>query len=527
MISDMKTATMLKKRLSKKQMMIIGAVAAVPVIAAIVYGIYILLQQTAISTRANEEAPSNVIIQPSGTNQVQVSWETGTETSAVIEYGSSPDANSLTKVAISEATSRNHSVDISQLEPGTYYFQIRIGENVYDNGGVYWSFTVPGEEETSNEATSEATISPSVSTTVVPTPTPSKSPIQPADTEASSSATITPQPLTTPTPGINPAVSICTSTNCSQIQSNLGSLCTTQDYLKCIFSNSTATPTPSTQTASPSPTGNNAPTPTNASSTTYVNYYTKQLCKPTFLQANSCNSWSWSAMGDIDKACADTFTKYFVQCKSSSFSNPNSGTWYCNKTVTGSELTLPCDAAPTPAAGQSVFCRVRAETAEGGAKNATDWVEMNSTCPAYTGGNIDACEIQYLQSNNCRSWIWDLKNNKDTQCQAAFSKYFFQCTSNGNFAHLTTTPTPAWWYCNTTTEEHFFDFPCYNAPTPADGAQITCRVRAEDSYGGDGHSTAWTTTSVTCPTSTPTPSITATPTHTPTPTPTFTPTPTP
>ncbi|HRN69944.1 MAG TPA: hypothetical protein PLS49_02055, partial [Candidatus Woesebacteria bacterium] len=169
--------------------------------------------------------------------------------------------------------------------------------------------------------------------------------------------------------------------------------------------------------------------------------------------------------------------------------------------------------------------RVRAETAAGGTANSTDWVYMNSSCPAYNAGNIQECEIPYLQSNNCRSWIWGLNNNTNPKCAAAFSKYFFQCTDNGNFAMLTTTPTPRWWFCNTTSEDHFLGLPCYNAPTPADGAQITCRVRAEDSYGGDDHSTAWVYRSDTCPTSTPTPSITATPTHTPTPT--FTPTPTP
>lgn len=515
----MKTATVLKKKLTKRQMIIIGAVVAVPLLVGIVYGIYILLQQTAITSRASEEAPANVIVAPSENNTVQVKWNTGVETSAILEYGSSPDSSTLTKVAISETPSTDHTVNINELEPGTYYFQIRIGDTVFDNNGLFWSFTIP-EPPDNTEATPSATIEPEVTLTVVPTPT---------VVEASPSATIEPTSAE-PTPDISPNNSICSSTNCSQIQSNLGTICTTQDYLKCVFSSGGSSTNPNstpTTTRTPTPTGNNAPTPTNATSSTVVSTATKKFCKPTFLQANSCSSWSWSAMGDIDKHCADTYTKYFVQCKNTSFSSTDKATWYCNKTVTGTDLTLPCDNAPTPPAGQSIFCRVRAETASGGSATATEWVYASSTCSAYNSANIQECEIPYLQSNNCRSWIWGLNNNTNPKCAAAFSKYFFQCTDNGNFAMITTTPTPRWWFCNTTTEDHFLGLPCYNAATPADGQQITCRVRAEDSYGGDDHSTAWVYRSDTCPTSTPTPSITATPTHTPTPTHTSTPTPTP
>lgn len=510
----MKTATVLKKKLTKRQMIMISIAVAIPVIIGIVYGVYILLQQTAITTRANEEAPANVVIEPTEDNTVQVKWNTGVETSAILEYGSTPNAGALTKVAISETASTNHSVDINELDPGTYYFQIRIGEKIYDNDGLFWSFTIPDKTTEQEEATDSAVLTPDVSITIVPTP------IQ----EATDSAEIT----VVPTPQTPAPPSICSSTNCSQIQSNLGTLCSTQDYLKCIFTNgnTTTTSTPAA-TRTPTPTGNNAPTPTNATTKTEVNTAMKKFCKPTYFQANSCSSWSWSSMADIDEKCSDTFTKYFVQCKNTSFTSSGASTWYCNKTVTSADITLPCDAAPTPAAGQDVYCRVRAETAEGGSATSTDWVYTSSNCSAYNTGNIQECEIPYLQSNNCRSWIWGLNNNTNPKCAAAFSKYFFQCTDNGNFAMLTTTPTPRWWFCNTLSEEHFLGFPCYNAATPADGQDITCRVRAEDSYGGDDHSTAWVYRSDTCPTSTPTPTLTPTGSNTPTPTFTSTPTPTP
>ncbi len=514
----MKTATVLKKNLTKKQKIIIGVALGIPVILGIIYGLFVLLQQSAITSRASEEAPSNVVIAPTEDNKVKVQWNTGVDTSAIVEYGTTANSAAMNKVAISETATTNHSVDISELEPGTYYFQIRVGDKVYDNDGLFWTFTIPDPNAETTEPSVEP--SPEEAISVVPTPT----------QEASLSATIEPSPIEGDiTPTTNPVSSICTSTNCSQIQSNLGSLCSTQDYLKCIFANGSTTTSSSTPTITktPTPTGNNAATPTNATSSTVVSAGLKKFCKPTYLQANSCSSWRWSPMSDIDDQCTDTFTKYFVQCKNTSFESSSAATWYCNKTVTSSDLTLPCDNAPTPAAGQKIYCRVRAETAAGGTVNATEWIYKDSTCPAYNSGNIQECEIPYLQSNNCRSWIWGLNNSTNPTCAAAFSKYFFQCTDNGNFAMLTTTPTPRWWFCNTTSEDHFLGLPCYNAPTPADGAEITCRVRAEDSYGGDDHSTAWVYRTDTCPTSTPTPSITATPTLTHTPTPTFTPTPTP
>ena len=183
-------------------------------------------------------------------------------------------------------------------------------------------------------------------------------------------------------------------------------------------------------------------------------------------------------------------------------------------------MTVPCGTAPTPAPGQSVFCRVRAETATGGNADATDWVYSSTSCPRISDGSNAACGISYLQANTCRSWLWDSVNTLNPVCTPAFDHYFFQCTDNGDYSGAT-----GRWYCNITSENHYLDLPCYNAPTPGDGEVIQCRVRAEDGYGYDSHSTDWTSATATCPTSTPTPTFTPTPTNTPTPT--ITPTPTP
>lgn len=507
----MQTATVLKKNISKKQMIIIGSVIGGIALIALLYFGYIFFMGAG-SAQASEDSPQNVQVVKSSSDKVQVKWSTPKEAVTAIEYGTEPDATSFKTLPASGSPNTEHSIDISSLEPGvTYYFQIRVGEETFNNEGSFWTFTTPkddaGATPGGSTATSEAKLSPSPGTTgVVPTPT---------KTATTSATTVTPTPDTGST--------ICSSSSCTEIQKNLGTTCTTQDYIKCILNNgSTASTTPTSTTAA---TSSGTLTPTSSSST--VSTGMKNICKLNTLQANSCTSWTWDSMSDKEKACGDTFTNYFVQCKSSSFTASDPSVWYCNETQTTNTLTLPCSGAPTPAAGQGVFCRVRAETSEGGAANATDWIYANKSCSSYNSSNISACAISYLQSVNCNSWTWDLINSQSTTCKSAFSKYFFQCASNTNFAHVTTSPTPAIWYCNKTSTDHYLDFPCYNAPTPVDGAAISCRVRAEDAVGGDANSTAWTTTSINCPTSTPTPSITATPTNTPTPTRTPTPTPTP
>lgn len=505
----MKTATLLKNSLSKKQLIYIGIAAGVAVLTIVGIVVYVFVLQSP-TTQASSETPQNVQVQKAEPDKASVAWTTDTEAVSSIEYGTAPDPSKFQSLPVSGSPSTQHNVDLSALEPDTtYYFQIRLGETIYDNDGQYWTFTTNATTETDGTQPDTA-VSPSGGVSIVPTPTKS------ASASASVTPSTTPADDATPTPS---SESVCDSTDCAEIQDNLGTLCSTQDYVRCVYENGEVTTTPgdtdTTVTDSPE-------------TTTYpVTEANKSLCKSSFIQANNCTSWSWESMTNKDKVCADTYTRFFVQCKSNSFNSNDAATWYCNETTTDSSITLPCGSAPTPAAGQSVFCRIRAENDEGGASNSTDWIYGSTACSAYSTSNISACAIKYLQSNECRSWIWDLVNSEDATCKAAFSKYFLQCTSNGNFALTTTTPTPAFWYCNTTSTDHYLDFPCFNAVTPVDAAPITCRVRAEDAYGGDSHSTAWTTTAVNCPTSTPTPSITATPTLTFTPTSTRTPTPTP
>ncbi|PJE61804.1 hypothetical protein COU87_02655 [Candidatus Roizmanbacteria bacterium CG10_big_fil_rev_8_21_14_0_10_39_12] len=511
----MQIATVQKKKISNKQLKTVGLFVGIGVLIAASIGIFFMIQGN--PTEASEEAPQNVSIQTIDPNNARVSWETGKDTIAVVEYGTTADATSFSEFAFSEVETTSHDVNLSSLEPNTtYFFQIRVGSEVYDNGGSYWTLTTPPEEEidvsispdpsVSTSPSPESSITPTatISATIVPTPSIVASPsavltptISGSPTPISTiSATLTPQP------GVTSAV--CTSDNCTTILQSLGTSCTTQDYVRCLLGANVTT----------TPAATNTPTPTPLASSV------KSSCAITSFQSNSCTSWIWEDMASKENSCSDVFTKYFVQCKSSSFTSSDPSTWYCNKTVTSNQLTIPCDTAPTPPPGQSIFCRVRAETDVGGDNNATGWIYTNSSCSTYGSlSGVQNCQINYLQQNICGSWNWSLNNPNDPQCTAALDHYFLQCTSNGLFsAPAALTPTP-YWYCNNTSTDRFLAMPCDSAITPANGAAITCRVRPEDAQGTDAHAGDWVTTSAVCPTSTPTPS------NTPTNTPTLTPVP--
>lgn len=496
----MQIATIQNKKISPQQLKTIGIIAGIIILIFTVIGVFFIIQGT--STQASEEAPQNVNISAVDANKAIITWETDKDTIAVVEYGTSADPNTFSTFAFSEIETTSHNVSLNALEPNTtYFFQIRIGDGVYDNGGSFWTFTTPaggdlGESPSlaPSVMTTQTTLTPSasISATIVPTPQLSITatlsatliPTIPGSPTPTStiSATLTPTPST--------ANSVCSSNNCTTILQSLGKVCTTQDYVRCLLGANVTITQAVTNTLTPTP----------------LSTSIKNSCAINTFQANSCTSWIWEDMTSKEKICSDTFTKYFVQCQSTSWESTDPTIWYCNKTVTSNQLTLPCDNAPTPFPGQSMFCRVRAETAVGGTANATNWIYTNSSCSTYSSvSSITNCKINYLQQNVCGAWIWSLNNPNDPQCTSALDHYFLQCTSNGLFsAPAALTPTP-YWYCNNTTTERYLDMPCNNAITPADGSTITCRVRPEDAQGTDTHAGDWVTTSAVCPTSTPTP----------------------
>jgi hypothetical protein len=186
-------------------------------IYAIVIGILVFiglvfLYFSVFGTRAADFEPRDVIISNIEKNSVKTSWATGVDTQGVVEYGTTPTA--LNFFAPEATKGKTHTLDLTLLSPNTtYYFDIRVGETKYDNGGVPWTFTTKGAEAS---VIAPTPVVPTQSTAALPSPTPFQR-LQVSD-------------------GTN-----CTETDCEKIKTLLGKGCSTQDYMKCLRK---PTPTP-------------------------------------------------------------------------------------------------------------------------------------------------------------------------------------------------------------------------------------------------------------------------------------------
>jgi len=226
------------QKIKKLSSIIIG------IVIAIILGIF-ALNIGGVFTRASDLEPRDVVISDITQNTAKISWTTGIETQGVVEYGTTPTA--LNFFAPEATRTKNHLLELTLLSPQTtYYFQIRIGDKKYDNGGVPWTFTTKGSE----------TQSPNSQPTLIPT-----SPSQPTPT---TNATPTPiQSLEIKTkPKNTPTAFVCDETDCTKIREKLGKGCTTQDYFRCLKK---LTPTPtSSPLLSPTEIPTTSPTPTSS-----------------------------------------------------------------------------------------------------------------------------------------------------------------------------------------------------------------------------------------------------------------------
>ncbi len=147
-------------------------------------------------TRAEDIAPRDVVTAEITQNSAKIAWSTGEETQGVVKYGTSPTA--LNFFAPETQKTKTHSVDLTLLSPNTtYYFQIRIGEKDYDNGGVPWTLATKNIER------------PQVVPTVPPLPT-----------------------QVQVVPDANAAS--CDETDCEKIKEKLGQGCSARDYVLCL-----------------------------------------------------------------------------------------------------------------------------------------------------------------------------------------------------------------------------------------------------------------------------------------------------
>ena len=227
------------QKIAKLSSIIIG------VVIAVILGIF-ALNMGGVFTRASDVEPRDVVISDITQNTAKISWTTGIETQGVVEYGTTPTA--LNFFAPEAARTKNHLIELTLLSPQTtYYFQIRIGDKKYDNGGVPWTFTTKGTE------TQPSVVSPTV---IIPTTTIQSQPQITSTPTPIQSLEIKTKPTNTPT------AFVCDETDCTKIREKLGKGCTTQDYFRCLKK---LTPTPtSSPLLSPTEIPTTSPTPTSS-----------------------------------------------------------------------------------------------------------------------------------------------------------------------------------------------------------------------------------------------------------------------
>ncbi|MBU3935514.1 hypothetical protein KJ909_02465 [Patescibacteria group bacterium] len=94
----------------------------------------------------------------------EISWTSDKESAGVVEYGTTPA--SLLLRAVEATAVSSHRVALSPLKPNVnYYFRIRVGDEVYDNEGIPYSFKTTVTEEVVPTVAPAVTLIPTLSAT--------------------------------------------------------------------------------------------------------------------------------------------------------------------------------------------------------------------------------------------------------------------------------------------------------------------------------------------------------------------------
>ncbi|MEI8068047.1 MAG: fibronectin type III domain-containing protein [Candidatus Shapirobacteria bacterium] len=186
--------------------------------------------KTLMSGAAGGAQPNNMTaVSAESGNSATVTWSSDKEILGIVEYGTNP-ASLILRVEETTA-SMSHNVNLSNLRANVvYYYRVRVGDEIFDNSGVPYTFKTKGAEVTPTVA------KPSVSTPSTPlVSTPSAKP----------SSTVLLPTILTPSPATSGAKVNCNKTTDYNKDKIINSL----DYITCIKNGgiaSVAIPTPST-----------------------------------------------------------------------------------------------------------------------------------------------------------------------------------------------------------------------------------------------------------------------------------------
>lgn len=124
--------------------------------------------KTLMGSAAAGVEPKNVVAKPEAATengreeqQAIISWTSEKPAMSIVEYGTTP-ASLLLRAAEADQTT-SHSVKLAPLKANTsYYFRFRIGEEVFDNNGIPYSFKTKGGGEAVANTVSPVLATPTV-----------------------------------------------------------------------------------------------------------------------------------------------------------------------------------------------------------------------------------------------------------------------------------------------------------------------------------------------------------------------------
>jgi hypothetical protein len=124
------------KKVNVKSLVIFGVLGVVMVLVVLA----ISQVRTFMSGATSDVEPQSVtVVSGDDGKSAVINWISDKESLAKIEYGTT--AASLVLMSAESSAVTNHSVSLTSLRPSTtYYFRIKVGEEIFDNGGIPYTF---------------------------------------------------------------------------------------------------------------------------------------------------------------------------------------------------------------------------------------------------------------------------------------------------------------------------------------------------------------------------------------------------
>lgn len=124
------------KKVNVKKIVVFGVLTVVMVLIVVAIG----QVRTFMSGATSDVEPQSVTTVPGDDGKSAViTWISNKESISKVEYGTT--AASLVLMSAESSAAATHNVSLTSLRPSTtYYFRIRVGEEIFDNGGIPYTF---------------------------------------------------------------------------------------------------------------------------------------------------------------------------------------------------------------------------------------------------------------------------------------------------------------------------------------------------------------------------------------------------